>query len=108
MLQIIRRRATSEQMQQMLEALGIYIKLAVDIEREIPAGGGELHADYEQMVMNWELLKTRYQQASRAAQIEGQSLCLTQEPMSNSKIALVESLKQLRIVGALGKGGNRD
>ncbi len=29
----------------MLEALGLYIKLAVDIRRGILAGGGALHAD---------------------------------------------------------------
>ena len=29
----------------MLEAQGAYIKLAVDIERGIIAGGGEYHAD---------------------------------------------------------------
>ncbi len=38
-------------MQQMLEALGIYIKLAVDIERQILAGGGELHADCEEVLL---------------------------------------------------------
>lgn len=51
MIQIIRSRATPEQMQQMLEVLGIYIKLAVDIERGILAGGGELHADCEQVLL---------------------------------------------------------
>jgi hypothetical protein len=35
----------------MLEVLGTYIKLAVDIEREIVAGGGELHADCEQALL---------------------------------------------------------
>ena len=59
MIQIIRSRATPQQMQQMLEALGIYIKLAVDIERSILAGGGELHADCEQA-----LLREGSQQAS--------------------------------------------
>jgi hypothetical protein len=44
MILIIREQATPEQMQQMLASLGIYIKLAVDIERYILAGGGELHA----------------------------------------------------------------
>ena len=39
-------------MRQMLEALGIYIKLAVDIELGILAGGGELHADCEQLLLN--------------------------------------------------------
>jgi len=51
MIQIIRTRATPEQMQQMLEDLGIYIKLAVDIQRGILAGGGELHADCEQVLL---------------------------------------------------------
>lgn len=51
MILIIREQATSEQMRQMLEALGIYIKLAVDIERRILAGGGELHADCEQQIL---------------------------------------------------------
>ena len=35
----------------MLEALGIYIKLAVDIKRGLLAGGGELHADCEQLLL---------------------------------------------------------
>lgn len=51
MILIIRERATYTQMRQMLEALGIYIKLAVDIERGIVAGGGELHADCEQFLL---------------------------------------------------------
>lgn len=41
MIHIVRSRATPEQMEQMLETLGIYIKLAVDLERGILAGGGE-------------------------------------------------------------------
>lgn len=51
MIHIIRSRATPEQMHQMLEALGIYIKLAVDVQRGILAGGGELHADCEQVLL---------------------------------------------------------
>lgn len=38
-------------MKDMLEALGIYIKLAVDIQRHVLAGGGELHADCEQILL---------------------------------------------------------
>jgi hypothetical protein len=52
MIQILRERATPEQMRQMLEVLGIYIKLAVDVERKILAGGGELHADCEQALLS--------------------------------------------------------
>jgi hypothetical protein len=41
---IIKERATLEQVEQMLQTLGLYIKIAVDIERGILAGGGEKHA----------------------------------------------------------------
>ena len=51
MIVLVEDRATPEQMRQMLEALGIYIKLAVDVERGIVAGGGELHADCEQILL---------------------------------------------------------
>jgi len=51
MILILRSRADTEQMRQMLEALGIYIKLAVDVERRIISGGGELHADCELVLL---------------------------------------------------------
>lgn len=41
---IIRERATLEQVELMLQTLRVYIKVAVDIERGILAGGGEKHA----------------------------------------------------------------
>ena len=47
MIYIIRDRATKEQLEEMLQTLSSYIKLAVDIERNILAGGGDLHADCE-------------------------------------------------------------
>lgn len=48
MIWIIRQPATSDQLVQMGEAFnGSLIKLAVDVDREILAGGGELHADCE-------------------------------------------------------------
>ena len=52
MIHIIRQRAEPEQMRQMLEALGIYIKLAVDVERRILAGGGQLHTDCELVLLD--------------------------------------------------------
>ena len=52
MIHIIRQKAEPKQMRQMLEALGIYIKLAVDVERCILARGGELHADCELVLLN--------------------------------------------------------
>ena len=48
---IIRNRATQEQISEMLEELETYIKLAVDVERNILAGGGEYHADCEEVLL---------------------------------------------------------
>jgi len=47
MIHIIRTKATPQQIEEMLNTLGTYIKLAVDIKRGILAGGGILHADCE-------------------------------------------------------------
>ena len=51
MINLIQERATKEQVEEMLEILSSYIKLAVDIERGILAGGGELHADCEAVLL---------------------------------------------------------
>jgi hypothetical protein len=48
---IIREPVTAEQVIQMKQAFGVMIKLAVDIRRGILAGGGELHADCEQVLL---------------------------------------------------------
>jgi len=46
-IHLIDRNVTDEQLAEMLEALDTYVKLAVDVETRILAGGGELHADCE-------------------------------------------------------------
>lgn len=52
MILIIREPVTPEQITQMSEAFGeALIKLAVDVERGILAGGGELHADCEEALL---------------------------------------------------------
>lgn len=51
MIHVIREKATKEQIKEMLEILGSYVKVAVDIKREILSGGGELHADCETMLL---------------------------------------------------------
>jgi len=51
LIEIIRSRATTEQIEQMLEELKFYIKVAVDIERHILAGGGEMHFYGEQALL---------------------------------------------------------
>ncbi len=52
MIHIIRDRATSEQMREMLKMLETYVKLAVDIERGMLAGGGAMHADCEAVLLD--------------------------------------------------------
>jgi hypothetical protein len=47
MIHVLRSRATAQQLAEMLDELGVYVKLAVDIQRRILAGGGALHADCE-------------------------------------------------------------
>ena len=47
MIHVVTERATPQHMQEMLEELKTYIKLAVDIRRRLIAGGGASHADCE-------------------------------------------------------------
>jgi RES domain-containing protein len=48
---LITSRATRKQVEEMQQALGTYIKLAVDINLGILAGGGALHADCESVLL---------------------------------------------------------
>ena len=52
MIHLLRTRATKKQLDEMLEALESYVKLAVDIRRGILAGGGTLHADSEAVLLD--------------------------------------------------------
>jgi hypothetical protein len=51
MIHIIGTHASLEQIEEMLQTLGVFIKLAVDVRREILAGGGALHADCESVLL---------------------------------------------------------
>jgi len=51
MIYIIRTPATPQQIEEMQQSLETYIKLAVDIERGILAGGGVMHADCESALL---------------------------------------------------------
>lgn len=51
MIHIIRTPATPKQIEEMLQVLDTYIKLAVDVEREILAGGGVMHADCKSVLL---------------------------------------------------------
>lgn len=78
MILLIKERATPGQMIEMLQPLRTYIKLAVDIRREMLAGGGLLHADCEAMLL---------EDGSEQSHIWGASwLPLTQEVIYESLI----------------------
>jgi Protein of unknown function (DUF5674) len=51
MIAILTERATPDQVAEMLKPFGTYIKLAVDVERAVVAGGGDLHYDCEQALL---------------------------------------------------------
>jgi Protein of unknown function (DUF5674) len=51
-IHLLSSRATNEQVAEMLQELQTYIKLAVDVERCLVAGGGEWHADCEQVLLD--------------------------------------------------------
>ena len=48
---IIRERATLQQVEEMLQTLRVYIKIAVDLEKGILAGGAEQHAECEAFLL---------------------------------------------------------
>jgi hypothetical protein len=50
-IHLIKKKATLGQIKEMLKTLNSYIKLAVDIKREVVAGGGMLHADCEALLI---------------------------------------------------------
>lgn len=51
MLHIVRSKTTLAQLQEMAKDLAGYIKVVVDVDRQILAGGGERHVDGEQALL---------------------------------------------------------
>lgn len=49
---VIKKKATPKEIKDMMVALNDFIKLAVDIKREVVAGGGMLHADCETALLD--------------------------------------------------------
>ncbi|MHC0068579.1 DUF5674 family protein [Nostoc sp. UIC 10890] len=52
MILMLRKRATPEQLELLLQQHKFYIKTAVDIERRVLVGGGDLHYDCEQALLS--------------------------------------------------------
>jgi hypothetical protein len=51
-IHILQEPATSNQITEMLRANRFYIKTVVDIRQKILAGGGEIHSDCEETLLN--------------------------------------------------------
>ncbi|MDZ8264349.1 DUF5674 family protein [Nostoc sp. ChiQUE01b] len=51
MILLLRERATPEQLELLQQEHKFYIKTAVDIERRVLVGGGDLHYDCEQALL---------------------------------------------------------
>jgi len=52
MIYLLKEKATSDQLQAMLEEYTTMAKIAVDVRRNIVAGGGEMHFDCEQVLLD--------------------------------------------------------
>lgn len=50
-LHLIRGKASDREIEEMLSFHGTFIKLAVDVRRGILVGGGEFHADCEELLL---------------------------------------------------------
>ena len=51
MIHLLTSRVSAQQLAEMLEELEDYVKLAVDIEQNLVARGGKLHADCEAVLL---------------------------------------------------------
>jgi hypothetical protein len=49
---LLNRKATAQQIEDMLEVYPTLVKIAVDVRRRILAGGGEMHADCESVLLD--------------------------------------------------------
>ena len=51
MIHLLRTRATSQQVEEMLQEYESMIKIVVDIRRRVLAGGSEMHSDCESLLL---------------------------------------------------------
>jgi hypothetical protein len=60
MIHLLAKKATAEQIHEMLQQYATMIKVVVDIRRSILAGGGEMHSDCEQLLLDQRRLSTSW------------------------------------------------
>ncbi len=102
MVHLIRKPATTDEINSMLDTLTTYIKLAVDVQKEILAGGGEMHADCEEVLLEAGSLQQDIWGADWNPSIhavEFQSLINIRPGINNSMHVLDENLKdKIRLI----------
>ena len=100
MIHIIRDRATKHQMEEMLQMLDTYVKLAVDLERKILAGGGALHADCEAVLLGDGSRQEDVWGADwvpSAQQVTFESLINIRPRQNNPALEILDSTVKLRV-----------
>ena len=105
MIHLLDSRATKQQVAEMLEVVPIYIKLAVDINREIIAGGGEVHADCELILLNDGSSSADIWGADwypRTGKIEYESL-INLKPRQNRSMHVLDEGVRSRIAEVIGE-----
>jgi hypothetical protein len=112
-IHVIRQCATEREILEMLEELETYIKLAVDVDRGVLAGGGEYHADCEEVLLedgsrqediwgaDWypgsqkvefvALINIRPRQGNRGMEIEDQNLQVKVESIVRSLLGVIST-----------------
>lgn len=100
MILIIRDPATPQQIEEMLQSLEVYIKLAVDIERGILAGGGVMHADCESALLEdgsiqEDIWGADWNPASK--QVSYESLINIRPRQSNSSMEILDPKRRSRV-----------
>jgi len=100
MIHIIRKPAAQQQVEEMLKALNTYIKLAVDIERGILAGGGEMHADCESVLLEDGSLQDDIWGADwipAGQQVTFESLINIRPALHNPSLEILDPLRRSRV-----------
>ena len=105
-IHIIRQPPAKQEIREMLEQLETYIKLAVDVERKILAGGGEYHADCEEVLLEdgsrqEDVWGTDWYPASRAM---GFGALINIRPEQNNRGMEIESAQLREKIEAIVRG----
>ena len=100
MICIITKPATAAEMYRMSRVFGDYIKLAVDVERNILAGGGESHAECEAVLLSIDSTQQNIWGAGlslKTQQIEYDSIINIRPSQGNRSIVIQDASIRSRI-----------